>query len=156
MIMKKQMLSYLKTTMLLSAVGLLIGLSACSEEETEQFEERCIDKIKGSWIVDRVYIKQTTGDNPKLQEDQFNDWSQFKLTCYSDFTYVWEDVSGIIEPGTGSFSFSGEDCQQVSFDSGPYELNVNYLTTERFEFTLEVLGFKSEPREFYFRLIPLR
>ena len=131
----------------------VLTLSTGCNSNPESFEDRCIDLIKGNWIVEAVYIPQSQASDAKLQEDRFNDWSDFRLTCYTNYEYVWEDVSGLIVPAEGTFSMS-DDCGTAVF--GDYTMTIDYLTTDRFEFRMDISGFKGETRAFYFRLIPER
>jgi hypothetical protein len=150
------MLKMTRTYLLLLPVSLAVVLmGGCNGDDTV-FEERCIDKAKGTWTADAVFIKQSQDSGASLQEDSFNDWSDFELTLYTDGTYVWDDGSGILVPTTGSFTFE-DDCSQAIFEGSQatYTVDINFLSSDRFEFTLEIEGFKGGgPRDFYFRLVP--
>lgn len=145
----------MKKIIYLAILPLLAAMASCSGDDTE-FAERCTDKAKGTWVAEAVYIQQSQDSGSKLQEDSFNDWSGFELTLYTDGSYVWDDRSGILTPSTGVYTFA-EDCSQATFEGGTvtYTVDVNFLSTGRFEFTMQVEGFKEDgPRPFYFRLKP--
>ncbi len=131
--------------------------SCNTERSTEPIQPQMADKLtRSSWVVSEVLAKTSRLEGAPFQRIS-DDMTKFKMTLYSDRSYViYSEVPDVIPSSTGIWNLE-ENGTVITFDFGsgtPMRADILSLTDRNFDFKMLNKTYKVEPREFIFKLIP--
>ncbi len=136
---------------------LMAGLWACQSKRTlDAYPESSMDKIRGKWMISQVLVKTSRAEGASYQP-LIEDLTRFRLTMYLDYTYVIEsDVPDVMPASSGSWRFEDNE-KTILFDNGsgvPTRADVLFLSRASLDIKVENSTYKSEKRDFIFKLVP--